>query len=125
MCKIVQLGTISQSYRVNFETESAKFIYGSSGDVQGFIYNDVTYLYVKNLQGDILGVNLFAYCENNPIMFVDYSGFIPLLIYGLAVIIIIVVAVVAYTYIKQQVEKYYKRLNRALPNMNRIKYKIL
>ena len=155
---------VSQSYTVNSENpKSAKFIYGSSGDVQGFIYNDVTYLYVKNLQGDIiaivnengdevvrisydawgkpaysigslgnnqllglfeklspfsyrgycydtdielyylqsryynpelcrfintddtniaiqtqgdiLGVNLFAYCENNPIINVDYSGY--------------------------------------------------
>ena len=38
-------------------TASAKFIYDSWGTLQGFILNDSeTYLYVKNLQGDIIAI---------------------------------------------------------------------
>ena len=27
-----------------------------------------------NANGDILGFNMYAYCGNNPVMYVDYSG---------------------------------------------------
>lgn len=38
-------------------TDTAKFIYDSWGTLQGFILNDSeTYLYVKNLQGDIIAI---------------------------------------------------------------------
>ena len=38
-------------------TNSAKFIYDTWGTLQGFVLNDTsTYLYTKNLQGDIIGI---------------------------------------------------------------------
>lgn len=47
---------ISQKYTDVNGSYAAKFIYGSNGDIQGFIYDDTTYLYVKNLYGDIVAV---------------------------------------------------------------------
>ena len=49
---------ISQKYTDNTNniTYSAKFIYSSGGDIQGFIYNNTVYLYVKNLMGDIVAI---------------------------------------------------------------------
>jgi RHS repeat-associated protein len=47
---------ISQAYNDGTDDYAAKFIYGSNGDVQGFIYDDTTYLYIKNLMGDIVAV---------------------------------------------------------------------
>ena len=53
---------ISQTYTTysNGEvdsTDSAKFIYDDFGTLQGFVLNDTsTYLYTKNLQGDILSI---------------------------------------------------------------------
>ena len=41
---------------------------------------------VLNLgQGEVMGVNLFAYCGNNPVMFSDGAGYIPVwVLYGIA-----------------------------------------
>jgi RHS repeat-associated protein len=53
---------ISQTYTaysngVATTTDTAKFIYDDFGTLQGFILNDTnTYLYTKNLQGDILSI---------------------------------------------------------------------
>ena len=49
---------ISQKYTDNTTNTSysAKYIYSSEGYVQGFIYNDATYLYVRNLMGDIVAI---------------------------------------------------------------------
>lgn len=53
---------ISQTYTTYFNgeassTNTAKFIYDAWGTLQGFILNDTsTYLYTKNLQGDILSI---------------------------------------------------------------------
>ena len=53
---------ISQTYStysngVLDSTNSAKFIYDAWGTLQGFVLNDTaTYLYTKNLQGDILSI---------------------------------------------------------------------
>jgi len=47
---------ISQKYTEGNTIYAAKFVYGLTGDVQGFIYNNKTYLYVKNLMGDIVAV---------------------------------------------------------------------
>ncbi len=45
------------SYTANGTTQNAKFIYGSTGEVLGFIVDGTTqYLYVKNLQGDIVAI---------------------------------------------------------------------
>lgn len=45
------------SYTANGATQKAKFIYDSAGEVLGFIVNGTTqYLYVKNLQGDIVAI---------------------------------------------------------------------
>lgn len=47
---------ISQEYSDGNTSYAAKFVYGSNGVVQGFIYDDTTYLYVRNLQGDIVAI---------------------------------------------------------------------
>ncbi len=47
---------ISQEYSDGNTSYAAKFIYGSNGVVQGFIYDYTTYLYVRNLQGDIVAI---------------------------------------------------------------------
>ncbi len=45
------------SYTANGTTQNAKFIYDSTGEVLGFIVAGATqYLYVKNLQGDIVAI---------------------------------------------------------------------
>ena len=45
------------SYTANGATQKAKFVYDSAGEVLGFIVNGTTqYLYVKNLQGDIVSI---------------------------------------------------------------------
>ena len=47
---------ISQEYSDGNISYAAKFVYGSTGAVQGFIYDDTTYLYIRNLQGDIVAI---------------------------------------------------------------------
>ncbi|MBE6752576.1 MAG: hypothetical protein E7556_08645 [Ruminococcaceae bacterium] len=45
------------TYTTGGTTQNAKFIYSSTGEVLGFIVNGTTqYLYVKNLQGDIVAI---------------------------------------------------------------------
>ena len=45
------------SYTTGGTTQNAKFIYSSAGEVLGFIVDGVSqYLYVKNLQGDIVAI---------------------------------------------------------------------
>ena len=44
-----------------------------------------------NANGDLQGFNMYAYCSNNPIMYVDYTGDIPIL-FPLIVSIIVAVA---------------------------------
>ncbi|MBQ6838511.1 MAG: hypothetical protein IJO44_06685, partial [Clostridia bacterium] len=39
-------------------------------------------------QGTTHGANLFAYCDNNPVNYVDYTGYVPL---PLAVIVVLII----------------------------------
>lgn len=45
-----------------------------SAEIGRFINTDDTQIAIAT-QGELLGANLFAYCNNNPVMNVDYSGF--------------------------------------------------
>lgn len=47
-----------------------------SAEVGRFINTDDTQIAIAT-QGEILGANLFAYCNNNPVMNVDYKGTFP------------------------------------------------
>ena len=47
---------ISQKYTDETDTYAAKFIYSAAGNVQGFIYDNTTYLYVRDLQDDIVAI---------------------------------------------------------------------
>ena len=47
-----------------------------------------------NANGDILGFNMYAYCGNNPVMYVDYSGEFPWLVIGIIAAAFIVDAIV-------------------------------
>ena len=47
---------ISQKYTDDTDTYAAKFIYSAAGNLQGFIYDSTTYLYVRDLQGDIVAI---------------------------------------------------------------------
>ncbi len=68
------------------------FQYGAGGVPLGFVYNGVQYFYITNQLGDIIGItdafsyidnstrlgfNAYIYCTNNPVMFVDYTGYYP------------------------------------------------
>ena len=44
-----------------------------SAEIGRFINTDDTQIAIET-QGEILGANLFAYCNNNPVMNVDYTG---------------------------------------------------
>ena len=65
---------VSQTYTefangVIDSVNTAKFIYDTNGDLLGFIYNDLnTYLYTKNLQGDITHI-----VNSNGVAIVDYT----------------------------------------------------
>ena len=48
-----------------------------SAEIGRFINTDDTQIAIAT-QGEILGVNLFAYCNNNPVMNVDYTGYISI-----------------------------------------------
>ncbi|MBR4891331.1 MAG: RHS repeat-associated core domain-containing protein [Clostridia bacterium] len=48
-----------------------------SAEIGRFINTDDTQIAIAT-QGEILGANLFAYCNNNPVMGVDYNGTIPI-----------------------------------------------
>ncbi len=46
-----------------------------SAEIGRFINTDDTQIAIATM-GTVLGANLFAYCENNPVNHVDYSGFL-------------------------------------------------
>lgn len=45
-----------------------------SAEIGRFINTDDTQIAIAT-QGEVLGANLFAYCNNEPVMFVDYDGY--------------------------------------------------
>ncbi len=60
---------IAVTFTKNNETNTARFIYDSNDVLRGFILNDnQTYLYVKNLQGDIISI-----VDENGTILLNYS----------------------------------------------------
>lgn len=55
-------------------------------------------------QGTPLGANLFAYCNNNPVMNVDYSGNNPFVVifFGFVLLVVVLIVMIAYCIIKRQ-----------------------
>ncbi len=59
-----QYGTTTYKYyydgnkllRQTWGSESMDFLYDASGEVYGFVYEDIQYFYAKNLQGDVLQI---------------------------------------------------------------------
>lgn len=65
-----------------------------SAEIGRFINTDDTQIAIAT-QGEILGVHLFAYCNNNPVMNVDYNGFSALAAATVSTIGLLLVAVCA------------------------------
>ena len=82
-----------------------------SHEIGRFINTDDSQIAIIT-QSNILGANLFAYCENNPINLVDYSGFGIIIFCGVAFIIVSVVVYLG-TIIYNLVQKDNSRKKRA------------
>ncbi len=54
-----------------------------------FLNADTTEI-LERTKGTVLGANIFAYCNNNPVMYVDYTGEISL---ALAIVITFILIV--------------------------------
>ncbi len=85
-----------------------------SPEMGRFINTDDTQIAIAT-QGEVLGANLFAYCNNNPVNYVDYSGYAKIKISWISTTIDLLLIVIPAVF----------QINKALAASGRVSNKIL
>lgn len=88
-----------------------------SAEMGRFINTDDTQIAIATM-GTVLGANLFAYCNNNPINNVDYSGMLTITISLASIVKIVIIGVAIYNAVSflRQASKIGKEYSNSLYN---------
>ncbi len=86
-----------------------------SAEIGRFINTDDTQIAIAT-QGNVLGANLFAYCNNNPVMNVDYTGYLTITLAFVVKVVVVICAVFGLASFLIDAYKYAKEYSNALYN---------